>query len=78
MGSGYVVENCISAFMAKQERKSFEYYIADVGAAIITMFSKEKFPTYYSLLHPEEAEEEKTGEEIAADVIARLGLKVVG
>lgn len=76
MGSGYVVDHCISAFRAKQERNRFEYYIADVGAALINMWAKDKYPRYYDLVHPKK-EDKRTGAQIAADIIAKHGLKVV-
>lgn len=77
MGSGYVVDHCISAFSERQERRNFETYITDVGAALINMWTKDKYPRYYDLIHPQK-EDNRSGEEIAADIIARHGLKVVG
>lgn len=76
MGSGYIVDHCVSATRAKVERQNFEYYITDVGAALINMWSKDKYPRYYDLIHPKEIDK-RSGAEIAADIIARHGLKVV-
>ena len=77
MGSGYVVDHCISAFRLKLDRRRFEYYITDVGATLISMWSKEKYPRYYDLVNPQKVDK-RTGAEIAADIIAKHGLKVVG
>ena len=77
MGSGYVVDHCISAFRLKQERMRFEYYITDVGAALINMWAKDKYPRYYDLVNPKQVDN-RSGDEIAADIIAKHGLKVVG
>ena len=77
MGCGYVVDCCISAFNHIQERRNFEIYITDVAAALINMWAKDPYPRYYDLIHPQE-QDKRSGEEIAADIIAKHGLKVVG
>lgn len=77
MGSGYVVDHCISAFRIKQERRGFEYYLTDAIAAYIGMWSKDRYPRYYDMMHPKE-EDKRSGAEIAADIVAKHGLKVVG
>lgn len=77
MGCGYIVDNCISEYVNKQARQNFEIYITDAVAALINMFSKNKMPRYWDIVHPK-AQDNRSGEEIAADVIAKHGLKVVG
>ena len=76
LGSGYVVDHCIAAFRAKQERMRFEYYITDVGAALINMWARDKYPRYYDLVNPQMVDK-RSGAEIAAEIIAKHGLKVV-
>ena len=76
MGCGYVVDCCISAFNHTQERRNFEIYITDAAAALINMWAKDPYPRYYDLIHPQE-QDKRSGEEIAADIIAKHGLKVV-
>ena len=76
MGSGYVIEYCVAAYNADMERRNFEVYITDIVAALVGMFAKDKIPRYYDLMHPPK-EDKRSGEEIAADIIARHGLKVV-
>lgn len=77
MGCGYVVDCCISAFNHIQARRNFEIYITDAAAALINMWAKDTYPRYYDLIHPQE-QDKRSGEEIAADIIAKHGLKVVG
>lgn len=72
-----MVENCIAVFLDRQERNNFEIYITDAAAALINMFSKEKMPRYWDIVHPKK-QDKRSGDEIAADIIARHGLKVVG
>lgn len=71
------MDYCISAFSALQERRNYEIYMSDVGAALISYLYRDKYPRYYDLIHLKE-EDNRSGEEIAADIIARHGLKVVG
>lgn len=77
MGSGYVVDHCMSAFSERQERRNFEIYITDVGTILVSRLTGQEYPRYYDLIHPEE-QDNRSGEEIVADIIARHGLKVVG
>lgn len=77
LGSGYIVDNCIAAFIEKQNRQNFEIYITDSAAALINLFSKEKMPRYWDIVNPKKTDS-RSGEEIAAEIIAKHGLKVVG
>lgn len=76
MGCGYVVDCCISAFNHIQEQRNYQIYMSDAAAALISMWCKDKYPRYYDLTHPQE-QDTRSGDEIAADVIAKHGLKVV-
>lgn len=78
MGCGYVVDCCISAFNHKQKQLNYQIYLTDAAMTLINMFSNGgKFPRYFDLIHPEK-KDDRTGAEIAADIIKRHGLKVVG
>ena len=72
-----MVDCCISAFNHIQERRNFEIYITDAAAALISMWAKNNYPRYYDLIHPQK-QDNRSGEEIVADIIAKHGLKVVG
>jgi hypothetical protein len=77
LGSGYAIDHCIAAFNAKQDELNFRIYMSDAAAALVNMFSSGgKLPRYWELLHPEK-KDNRTGEEIAMDIITRHGLKVV-
>ena len=79
LGRGYVADCCISTANFRRSRQNYETYMAD--AAYVTMNfmtnGKADVPRYYDLLHPKK-EDKRSGEEIAADIIKRHGLKVVG
>ena len=75
-GNRYVSDCCISVHNQKMKEENFRIYITDVGAALINMFSKTSVPRFYDMMHKPKVET-RTGEEIAQDIIARHGLKVV-
>ena len=77
MGCGYVVDCCISAFTHIQEQRNLAIYVTDALAAQIGMWAKDKYPRYYDMIHPEK-KDTRSGKEIADDIIAKHGLKVVG
>ena len=74
-GSGYVIDHCIAAYNDRQEQLSWQIYMADSAAAIINGLGGEsRFPRWWNLIHKEQ-KEERTGDEIALDVLLRSGLK---
>lgn len=76
-GSGYAVECCIAAYNSRQEQRNWQIYMSDAAAALINMFAKgEKMPRYWDIIHPEKRDQ-RSGEEIAMDIIKRHGLTVV-
>lgn len=78
IGSGYVVECCISALNRKTELRNFQTYITDAAYLIMRALGyKGDIPRYYELMHPQ-PKDERTAEQIAEDVLAKHGLKVVG
>ena len=79
MGSGYVIDHCIAAINERHRRENYEFYITDIAYVLLNGLYQNKldFPRYYDILNPK-PKDERTGEEIAADIIKRHGLKVVG
>lgn len=89
-GSGYVVEHCVSAFVAKKkaekekkEREIFNEYVADCLKVITENTAKSvnvgNEANYISnrladILHPVYIKR-MSGDEIAVDIIKRAGLK---
>ena len=80
MGSGYVVEHCVSAFRKKQEENLFKSYTADALRAIsynTAVLPKEGYiiPRRFAELAGWVEQDDRTGDEIAADIIKRAGLR---
>lgn len=77
LGLDHLFDCCVAAYNEQQRQRNFEIYITDAAATLINMFAKDKhFPRYYEIMHPEE-QDERSGEEIAADIMKRHGLRVV-
>lgn len=83
-GSGYVIEHCISALRIRTIKKVTSFYIADALKNINDILA-EKFGgnmmrnRLMDILKEEKREDkQKTGDEIAADIISRAGLKMKG
>lgn len=92
-GSGYVIDHCISAFSLKQdqlrreqEEKVYRNYIADCLKVITENTAKSAMgEAYYitnrlaDIIDPNPAaEEEKTGDEIAEEIMKKAGLSFGG
>lgn len=80
MGSGYVVEHCVSAFRKKQEENLFKSYAADALRAIAyntAVLPKEGriITKRFAELAEWVEEDTRSGDEIAADIIKRAGLR---
>ena len=71
-----MVEHCISAFNRIQEIRNFEYYVTDTLYIMVRATTTSQIKRYYDIVNPE-PEDNRTAAEIAGDVIARHGLKVV-
>ena len=69
------MDHCIADYNDRQEQKSWQIYISDSAATLINMFGDNaKFPRWWDLIHGNK-KEERTGDEIALDVLLRSGLK---
>lgn len=77
IGKSYIVDYCRHKALMLREQRNYQIYITDGIAGLIRMWSKSKVPRYYDLMHPQ-PKDERTGQEIADDIIAKYGLKVVG
>jgi len=78
LGKGYIVESCISLFQKRMEEKLYRVYTTDVLLGIFNRLLpqgnviKER---YYDMITPAKTSE-KSGDEIALEVIRKAGLKV--
>lgn len=82
MGSGYVVDHCISALSLNAENLKYQLYITDCLKNINEIMAKRYGGSYVSVRYSElignnkqDKDEEKTGDEIAIDIMMRAGLK---
>lgn len=89
IGRGYVVQYCISLYRKKMEKFAFQSYISDVLCTLNNNFARQLGGTeismrYVDLVKPfgygsqTEPQDDRTGDEIAADIILRAGLSFGG
>jgi len=84
IGKGYIVDHCVSLFNDRMKERLYRVYITDtlkclndnvakvVGGSVLKA-------RYYDLLEEGNKKEiEKTGDEIALEIIRKAGLKVKG
>lgn len=76
-----MVEHCVSVLTESRKQRVFQNYIAD-GVKFINEAIAQQFNGVYlqdrfiELIEPQNKEPERTGDEIAADIIKRAGLKM--
>lgn len=80
IGSGYVIEHCVSTFLELKSIKIYQNYIADCLNNINEILAKTysgKYVTarYSELINSTSKTSEKSGDEIALDIVKRAGLK---
>lgn len=80
-GWGYAKETCISLFQKEQEDKAVKIYYAECLRIIAENTAKIGGGSYITvklddILNPKQIEN-RTGEEIAADIIKRAGIEVI-
>lgn len=81
MGSGYVIEHCTSAFLERQKAKAYQIYVSECFRIITENTAKMGGGSYVSasfadILNPKPVDN-RTGEEIVAEIIQKAGLEVV-
>lgn len=78
-GRGFVIDHCIVQFEREQEEKSYRIYIANNLRLVCENVGKGLGGSYYPGLWGEiEPNDDRTGDEVALDVIKRAGLIVRG
>lgn len=88
-GRGYVIEHVAASFRRSQEELRYKAYVTDALKALTENTMRRLIPgvgevAYGSYIpkrwynQEEEAQEEKTGDEIAEEIILRAGLTLKG
>ena len=79
-GKGYIVEHCVALFKKRNEELLFRRYVADsihmINSLLYKKLGGSAYKQSYSELTAPQKEQERSGDEIAADIIKRAGLKV--
>lgn len=76
LGRGYVVQHCIAFFRKREEEKAFRVYVTDALRAITSntanMFGGYTIASRYAELVGLIKADERSGDEIVADILERL------
>lgn len=79
-GKGYVIDHCIAFFRTRQEERLYRAYITDilkVTAEMVATYTGAQITARdFMELAGWVKTDDRTGDEIAADIIKRAGLKV--
>ena len=75
-GSYYVIEHMIAEHDNRMHEKVYRSYMADLLKVLCESMGATVTERYIDLITDEPEEETKTGDEIALEVITRVGLKV--
>ena len=80
MGAEYLIDYCIESVTEYNKREIFRVYVTDalmyMGESVANAFKGSYMGVRYVDLLDAHTDEEKTGDEIALEVIERAGLKV--
>ena len=76
MGSEFVIDYSIASIKEKDEMITYRSYTADMLKAIAEGLGAEVKSRYYNLIKKQPVQDDKTGDEIALDIITRAGLQV--
>lgn len=76
LGSEYVGEHVVAEYNRRMEERIYRSYVCDTLKCIAAFTGTEVEYRYAELISPPKKEPEKTGDEVALEVIERLGLKV--
>jgi len=79
-GSGYVIEHCIAVFKNKQEERLYRSYVAECLKTTAQMAGRnagvEVQIVDFREINGWVKNDARTGDEIAADIIKRAGLRI--
>lgn len=76
LGIDYLIEHCVAAISRRNRREAYEVYVADcLRLSAMGMVAK-SITRLYDILHPAPVDN-RSADEIVADITARAGLKAV-
>jgi hypothetical protein len=80
LGRGYIVEHCIASYNRRTEERMYRIYMTDILNALNTNFAKYFGGSMYKERYADwidtaPKEKEKSGDEIAAEIIVKWNLK---
>lgn len=80
IGKGYIVDHCIALYNRKMEERAYRVYVTDLLRGIFNRFTPsgvEPLTERYAdcLDYEKPKKKEKTGDEIAAEIIEKFSLK---
>ena len=75
MGADYLIDHVIAEYNARMEEKVFRSYVSDLLMLLAEGKIAQIQYRYSELIEKPKEVDEKTGDEIALEVIARAGLK---
>lgn len=83
IGKGYIVDHCIALYNRRMEEQAFRIYVTDLLRGLYNCFTPadaEPLTARYAdcLDYAKPKKKEKTGDEIAAEIIAKFNLKQKG
>lgn len=79
IGSDYVIDHVLAEHNVRMEDKVFRVYMTDLFKSMAESMNVTVLHRYVDLIDtPKETKPQKTGDEVALDVIRKLGLKVKG
>lgn len=79
LGSGYVIEYCVAAYTEHSKQEAYRNYIADgvrnINEAVATYYGGTYMQIRFAdMMRGEDAGDERTGDEVALEVIEKAGL----
>ena len=76
VGSGYVVECCVSAIVSRNKQEAYMVYVTDCLRAIATGLGAKGVTRFADIIHPPK-QDTRAPKDIVKDITAKAGLKVV-
>ena len=74
-GSGYVIDHVVAEHNRRVREDAFRSYVSDMAKCIAEAWGTKVNYRYDELFDPHNDEPEKTGDEVALEVIQKLGLE---
>ena len=77
LGSEYVIDHVVAEHNVRMKDEIYKCYVSDIAKVMSEIWGAKVPERYYDMISPPLPEDTyKTGDEVALEVIRRLGLKV--